>query len=369
MTIASTFNHRIPKEHMPSELLIDSDTYVGFESEYELESYYHRNARHIYNRNLVSRHEDASLRAGEELVFAEPYKGEAIVEALEHISEVTKEVSAIGSFRTSTHIHIDVRGLSSEQYFRMLEVYALIETTLFRMFPDRKGNPYCIPLSSQLKDRNTLLIFRDILSTSLSRVDSLDRYASLNLAATQKFGSLEFRMFPFMNDLTMMIECVNICLLVKKLAVENEVIEPDLVYTAFSNLTFNSTALPMLVAKNTFNELRFLQKPRLVVSTPTNQRNYIDDLGSDRAEYLEDRISIEDSLSDSSAMSMFINSNREVCSFLEDRASLAPVEQILESVSQDNREEAYAVLQALSERSMLSIATLKNAFNRIGISL
>lgn len=99
------------------------------------------------------------------------------------------------SFRTSVHVHMNVQQLTYPQYLNLIYTYLLVEEPLVRYCGDeRVGNRFCL----RLQDAEGLLdylftLFRKGPMQLDNIYDDAVRYAAINIAATKKYGSLEFR--------------------------------------------------------------------------------------------------------------------------------------------------------------------------------
>lgn len=98
------------------------------------------------------------------------------------------------SFRTSVHVHLNVQDLTHAQLCNLIYTYYLLEGSLMDFCGDtRKANRFCLRLNDaegvipELRE-----IFKNEDHLLLVRADTI-RYASLNLEAFKKFGSIEFR--------------------------------------------------------------------------------------------------------------------------------------------------------------------------------
>ncbi len=57
--------------------------------------------------------EDGSLRNGCEMVCSRPYNGQELLDAINNLSEAVAESHAEGTWRCSTHVHMDMRDADS----------------------------------------------------------------------------------------------------------------------------------------------------------------------------------------------------------------------------------------------------------------
>lgn len=99
------------------------------------------------------------------------------------------------SFRTSVHVHINCQDLTYTQYLNMLYTYFLLEEPFMTFCgKERKGNRFCL----RLQDAEGMLDTYNMLFRSGERAifdipHNAVRYSAMNIEATQKYGSLEFR--------------------------------------------------------------------------------------------------------------------------------------------------------------------------------
>lgn len=173
-------------------------------------------------------HNEDSLRGPDcvELVYARPLAGQNIVESLVTVEKLFKEadIQPELSFRTSVHLHLDVRDITYSQFFNLIAVYVIFEEALFRFAgEDRKKTAYCVPMSSVLSDVNRLRnlhegeFYRQVIENFRHK-----KYGAVNLWAMQKFGSLEFRHMEGCVDRKRILTWINIIMCLKKYAIEHD---------------------------------------------------------------------------------------------------------------------------------------------------
>lgn len=143
---------------------------------------------------------DGSLRGGGlEYVYRQPIKAQRIGESLEELAKAFAEAEAqpVFSFRTSVHVHVNCLDLEYQQVLNCIYTYFLLENILVDFCGEgRKGNRFCL----RLQDADGSLEYIERLFSSKGRVGifqriprDMIRYASLNIEALPKFGTLEFR--------------------------------------------------------------------------------------------------------------------------------------------------------------------------------
>jgi len=129
------------------------------------------------------------------------------------------------SDRCSVHIHLDVTDLDKNEYARLLIDYAIFENVLFNYCGvHRKENLYCLPFAKSDEFKRTLSHILTSVSKDLEfkkYVNSFPKYSALNLNATSKFGSLEFRLHGGTYDMLEVKEWINIIMCLKKNCIGN----------------------------------------------------------------------------------------------------------------------------------------------------
>ena len=141
---------------------------------------------------------DGSLRGeNREFVFAKPLPVGEVKGAL---TDLKKALKAAGteidfSFRTSVHVHVNCQDLTYVQYLNFLYTYMLLEEPLITFCgKERKGNRFCL----RLQDAEGMLdTYHNLFTMGQAGFEYIPadhvRYSAMNIEATTKFGSLEFR--------------------------------------------------------------------------------------------------------------------------------------------------------------------------------
>lgn len=141
---------------------------------------------------------DGSLRGeNREYVFKKPLPVADCKPALKALAKNLKEAGTEMnfSFRTSVHVHINCQELTYAQYLNFLYAYFLLEEPLMTFCgKTRKGNRFCL----RLQDAEGMLdTYHRMFSEWENGFDLIPadqvRYSAMNIEATKKFGSLEFR--------------------------------------------------------------------------------------------------------------------------------------------------------------------------------
>lgn len=168
---------------------------------------------------------DGSLRGDEniEYVLNKPVARDKVEDAL---SILKKKLKANGTIvdnkspRTSVHVHINVQELTFTQVVNFAVLYMIMEELMVKFCgPHREGNLFCL----RVKDAEGLL---NILENAIVRDawndvgGNIVRYASLNLGALSKYGSLEFRAMRGSDDPELILTWVNMLLHIKDMAMQ-----------------------------------------------------------------------------------------------------------------------------------------------------
>jgi hypothetical protein len=141
---------------------------------------------------------DNSLRGGMEYIFDRPLTLPEADKAITQLKNTFKEFKSklSFSFRTSTHVHVNVCELKYSSLLNMIYTYLILEGPMMEYCGEiRKNNRFCL----RLQDAANLLtvlesVFKDTDGKRYNRIPAnMVRYASINLEALAKFGSLEFR--------------------------------------------------------------------------------------------------------------------------------------------------------------------------------
>lgn len=128
------------------------------------------------------------------------------------------------SFRTSVHIHMNVQDLTSTQLYNLIYTYLLLEQPLVNYCGDsRKANRFCL----RLRDAEGMMeILTNLFRTGHQHLRRIPadhmRYASINLEAFKKYGSIEFRAMRGTMDKAIILPWVQMLNSIKLYAMEME---------------------------------------------------------------------------------------------------------------------------------------------------
>lgn len=161
---------------------------------------------------------DGSLRGNSaEYILKNPVKRKEIPKVLNNLKKLWKEqdVRFIKSVRTSTHVHINMQQQEFKEVISFFVLYSIFED-LFVKFcgREREGNLFC------LRGRDAGFLIEHLVGISTngnwnSLSDNNIRYASVNMAALAKFGSMEFRAMRGTSDFSQIKLWINMLLRLK----------------------------------------------------------------------------------------------------------------------------------------------------------
>jgi hypothetical protein len=206
------------KDH-PSLL---TKSFIGIEV--EVEGY---NRQQLAHWNAI---DDGSLRnSGVEFVLSKPLAGSDLVDAIEEIDNMFSRKAPSKSFRTSTHIHVDVTDMYYDEYIRFVLALYSFEPLFFAVNSvDRTSSNFCLPLK---KSQGLIKGLSHAIEPNrgLEPLHSIDRlsscwpkYSSINLASTQFLGTIELRCYECMTDKESLLNAINRLLVIKDLSQEFE---------------------------------------------------------------------------------------------------------------------------------------------------
>lgn len=122
---------------------------------------------------------DDSLRNGQELVTSMPVWKANLEECFAQFDTIIKSARGTpdASWRCSTHVHLDVRDMDSNQLMALMCAVALTDTVITKAH-GREGSNFCVPYRS------------------FNPVDqAFQKYTSAGLFRFKDLGTIEFRMF------------------------------------------------------------------------------------------------------------------------------------------------------------------------------
>lgn len=155
----------------------------------------------IIRNDKIKSEADGSLREGIEYIFRKPLNKDESLLALQEINTILEASTPTFSFRTSTHVHINMLDVPYEQVLSTIYMLYLLEPCLIEFSgKGRKGNRFCLGLKdaewfvSVLQNLFQAGNERNFFRCGRNSVDAGDcKYSAINLAPLFYQGSIEVR--------------------------------------------------------------------------------------------------------------------------------------------------------------------------------
>lgn len=168
---------------------------------------------------------DGSLRGGLEYVFTAPLGSVNTKAALDQI-QAAMEASGANltySYRTSTHVHVNVSNLEVEVVKAMVALFTLFEDEYINFCArTRKSNRFCLGV----KDADGVVDnLRKFFIEARVPDEGRGKYSAINLCTLARFGTLEFRTLEGTNDWNRVFTWVRALLALRKAAKDIETLE------------------------------------------------------------------------------------------------------------------------------------------------
>lgn len=144
---------------------------------------------------------EQSLRNGMEYYLESPVSIKELNLALDEYELSMSASKPLKTLRCSTHIHVNVLDKTIREIYNILGFYFLVEDTLVRTQGHlRMGNLFCLRMSDA--ESMAPQIRSSIINGEYFRHFNMQsfKYGAINLAAPNKFGSLEFRFLRPITD-------------------------------------------------------------------------------------------------------------------------------------------------------------------------
>lgn len=174
-----------PAEGLPSICQGTDEFICGVE--YEIEDIKKINYEVLEQENIIKT-EDGSLRNnGVEFITA-PQSFFKTLHQFKKLHDALTLGPNAYSERTSIHVHVNVSGLNTKQFARLIKLYLLLEPSFFYLAGEkRKNNIHCVPLSFTIIPSNLTKSMQNWLT-------GWTKYAALNVGEPiRKLGTIEFR--------------------------------------------------------------------------------------------------------------------------------------------------------------------------------
>lgn len=167
---------------------------------------------------------DGSLR-GEalEYVLAEPVDRAYVADALKTLEDAfkRKKSTVFDTGRAGTHVHLNIQNLSPTVLRNLIAIYLILEEPLVNWCgKGRVGNLFC--LRAKDAEAITNLLINNMKWDDWNFQPNVCKYASLNLSAIPRYGSVEFRSMRSTLDSGVLKTWVDMLLKVKDAAASFE---------------------------------------------------------------------------------------------------------------------------------------------------
>ena len=142
--------------------------------------------------------EDGSLRDGGKEYISWILHEEAVGTALAGLYTILSLIKPAPRFswRTSIHVHLNVRNFTIEEFLKLLLLYLAFEKVLFRFVGgEREKSNFCVPLHQS----SLMETFRNFCNrrTGVGGMHlQWEKYSALNLSRLSDYGTVEFRHMP-----------------------------------------------------------------------------------------------------------------------------------------------------------------------------
>jgi hypothetical protein len=245
------------------KMIRNGDTWIGIEIEVEkyLTTPQYPNYTPMCTKlaQVWSAKGDSSLRdGGHEFVSKVGIRGQDAGMALAMLNACLYGTGADTNYRCGTHVHVNVRDFTVEQFVNMVMLYILFEATFYQMSGNRWKNIFCVPLRASSSEVER--IFK-IVKKSKPTYDDFRRvfthfkkYMAFNLLPTGKgldhhppFGTIEFRHHRGESDGKVLVPWIQMILDIHRVAQEYSF--PDLKEKVFN---LNTDSKYIMFAESVF---------------------------------------------------------------------------------------------------------------------
>ena len=157
-----------------------------FGTEYEIESIKDWVPTAFASKN-ISVTDDGSLRNNGKEFITVPLSYEDSLKGFKELRQSLKLGNDPYSYRTSTHVHLNVLNMDTDKLRHMTLLYAVLEPVFFAYAgQQRKQNIHCVPLNYTLLPK--------YYNQSIDKyIACWSKYTAYNLLPVKKYGTVEFR--------------------------------------------------------------------------------------------------------------------------------------------------------------------------------
>lgn len=198
--------------------------------------------------------DDPSLRGESvEFILDQPIPIDEVKAAVKGLQKKLKADGAILNLsdRCGTHVHVNVQHYNYYQLMNFMCLYLILEPLMVAYCgEDRVGNVYCLRAEDAEELVHTLLYVKqygDLLQ--IIREGDRIRYASMNMTAIGKFGSLEFRSLKTPENFNDIFTWVKLIHAIKKAAENFE--SPAQMVETFSRYGWEDFLKKVFIKNNT----------------------------------------------------------------------------------------------------------------------
>lgn len=160
-------------------------------------------------------HQDGSLRNGLEFVTS-PLPVSQLVLALVNLDHWMKKSlihTPSFSWRTSNHVHLNVRDMSLGDLGKLILLYSIFELQMFKYAGESRLNSvFCVPLTKTNLHTNIHHVLSQAEVLMFSRDGGWDKYCALGIFRLFDLGTVEFRHFPGGFDVERLVKWVSFIL-------------------------------------------------------------------------------------------------------------------------------------------------------------
>lgn len=164
---------------------------------------------------------DGSLRdGGWEWIFQRPLQGAMATAALTSMFDEARRSKYKISIRTGMHYHVNFLDTTLAVYKANILLYALVEPMIYQWIGDmRDENIHCLPwYSTSDAVLAVSKLYNGTAGNFTAYLRQIERYSGLNLHATGRFGTMEYRHMETCKDLDRTLLWINVGLALKQAA-------------------------------------------------------------------------------------------------------------------------------------------------------
>lgn len=148
--------------------------------------------------------EDGSLRNNGREFVSRILRPSDMDKALQELEEVFSQFPQThASFRCGTHIHYNVSDRSLKEAIGFLIISLLFESVLVAAFsPERRESVFCVSWSDTVGLSSIIRRWRsgNYANAIAHAISNSGKYRTINILPMQRYGTIEFRMFPSTTD-------------------------------------------------------------------------------------------------------------------------------------------------------------------------